>query len=86
MDDLRAEVQTVFRDVFGDDQLVLRDEATSDDIDGWDSLMHINLVIALEKRFGIRLATAEISHLKAEGQNVGTLIALVAGKCGRAPQ
>lgn len=82
MADVRERVQDVFRDVFGDDELVLREEMTADDVDGWDSLMHINLVIALEKRFGIKLATAEISRLKAEGQNVGTLIAMVAAKLG----
>lgn len=82
MAEVRERVQDVFRDVFGDDELVLRDEMTADDIDGWDSLMHINLVIALERHFGVKLATAEISRLKAEGQNVGTLIGLIAAKLG----
>ena len=86
MDDLRAELQAVFQDVFGDDQIILRDDTTADDVDGWDSLMHINLVIAIEKHFGIKLATAEISHLKDEDQNVGTVIALIARKLGRSPQ
>lgn len=86
MDDLRAELQTVFQDVFGDDEIILHDETTADDVDGWDSLMHINLVITIEKHFGIKLATAEIGHLKDEGQNIGTLVALIARKLGRNPQ
>jgi len=74
---LRSEVQTIFCDVFGDDTIVLSDCMTANDIDGWDSLAHINLVIAIEKHFGIRFATAEISGLKATGQNIGTFLHLV---------
>jgi len=80
MEQLRDEVQQVFRGVFGDDQLVLRDEMTADDVEGWDSLAHLNLIIALEKSFGIRFATAEISRLKEDGQNIGSLLALITCK------
>jgi acyl carrier protein len=78
----REEVQQVFRDVFGEDQIVLTDDMTADDIPGWDSLGHLNLIIAIEKRFGIKFATAEISRLKDDDQNVGTLLALIARKRG----
>lgn len=80
MEQLQSEVQQIFRDVFGDDQLVLRDDMTADEVDGWDSLTHLNLIIALEKRLGIKFATAEISRLKDEGQNVGSLLELVKRK------
>ena len=80
MDELRTALQDLFRDVFGDDSIGLQDSMTAADVDGWDSLMHINLIIAVEKRFGIRFATAEISGLKDEGQNVGTFLALIATK------
>jgi acyl carrier protein len=82
MEKLRNDVQQVFRDVFGDDAIVLTDEMTAADVPGWDSLGHLNLIIALEKRFGIRFATAEISRLKEDGQNAGTLLALIAHKLG----
>lgn len=82
MTQLRDELQTVFRNVFGDDQIVLREDMTADDVDGWDSLAHLNLIIAIEKRFGIKFANAEISRLKDAGQNVGTLIQMVANKKG----
>jgi acyl carrier protein len=72
-----AQMQTVFQTVFNDDELILKPELTADDIDGWDSLAHINLIIALEKHFKIKFATAEISGLKAEGQNIGTFAALI---------
>ncbi len=80
MQPVRAELQEVFRQVFGDDEIVLTDATTADDIDGWDSLMHINLIIAMEKRFGVKFAAAEIAGMKAEGQNVGHLIQLLANK------
>ncbi len=76
----RDALQAVFRSVFADDSLVITDHMTAADIDGWDSLGHINLVIAVEKRFKIKFATAEISRLKAFGQNVGTLLQLILGK------
>jgi len=77
---LKNDLQDVFRDVFGDDELEIHPETTAADVDAWDSLNHLNLVIALEKRFGIRFATAEISRLKEPGQNVGTLLELVRRK------
>ena len=80
MDTLHDEVQEVFRDVFGDDQLVVKDETTVVDIEGWDSLNHINLIIAIEEHFGVKFVTAEISRLKDDGQNVGCLIDLVRRK------
>lgn len=82
MDPLRADMQEVFRTVFDDDAIVLRDEMTSADIDGWDSLMHINLMVAVERRFKVKFATAEIAALKGDGQNVGTFLRLVATKLG----
>lgn len=74
---VRDALQTVFRDVFGDDDIVLADSMTADDVPGWDSLAHINLMIATEKQCGIRFATAEISRLKAADQNIGTFVGLI---------
>lgn len=85
MSEILAAVTEIVRDVFGDDDIVLSETTTADDIDGWDSLMHLNLVIAVEKRFGIRFTTAEISGLKEEGQNIGSLVQLIADKTGRVP-
>ena len=51
MDSTLADLQDVFRQVFGDDSIVLQESTTADEIDGWDSMMHINLIIAIEKRF-----------------------------------
>jgi acyl carrier protein len=75
-----SDLQDVFRDVFDDDSIELKETMTAADIDGWDSLGNLNLIIAIEQRFGIKFATAEISMLKDKGQNVGSLARLVAGK------
>jgi acyl carrier protein len=80
MDDLRVELQQVFHEVFDDEEIRLHDEMTAADIDGWDSLAHIDLIVAVERRFGVKFATAEISNLKAYGQNVGSMLAMLSRK------
>ncbi len=74
MNGLVSQLQEVFRNVFSDHSIVLNERMTADDIDGWDSLTHINLIIAIEKRFGVKFATAEISKLKEDGANVGSIV------------
>ncbi|MCG3195884.1 MAG: acyl carrier protein [Candidatus Omnitrophica bacterium] len=83
MDELRAQLQEVFREVFDDEEIALRDEMTGNDIEGWDSLMHLNLIIAVESRFGVKFATSEISNLRNDGENVGSMVSLLAKKLGR---
>jgi acyl carrier protein len=80
MEEIRKQVEDVFREVFDDADLSLRNEMTADDIDGWDSLRHIDIIIAIEKRLDVKFATAEISRLRDEGSNIGTLLELVARK------
>ena len=69
-------VQDIFRDVFDDDELVLKDETNADDIEDWDSLNHINLVSAVEKACSIRFALGELQALK----DVGEMISLIEQK------
>ena len=78
MDDLRDRLQDLFRDVFDDDEIVLADALTAADVDGWDSLAHVNLMIAVEEEFDVRFATAEIASM----QDVGSLVALLGAKLG----
>lgn len=80
MDAIREQLQEIFREVFQDPDLVLRDHMTANNIDGWDSLAHINLIIAVEKRLRVKFATAEISRLKADDANVGKMVELLARK------
>jgi acyl carrier protein len=68
----------VFQGVFGDETLSLARGTTAPDVKGWDSLMQINLIVAIEREFKIRFTTREIARL----QNVGELIDLIARKEG----
>jgi acyl carrier protein len=85
MAEVRDRVTDVFRGVFDDPDILLRDEMTAADVGGWDSLTHINLIIALERQLGIKFATAEISKMKEAGQNVGSLLRLIGEKVGSRP-
>lgn len=77
---VRPALEAVFRQVFDDDAIVLRDEMSAADFEDWDSLQHINIVVAVEKALQIRFTTAEIARLKQPGQTIGTFIALLESK------
>ena len=79
-----SELQDVFRQVFDDEEISLTESTTADDVDGWDSMMHINLIIAIEKKFGVKFAAAEIAAMKAEGQDLGGLVQLLEKKRAKA--
>ena len=66
----------VFRQVLEDDTLELTPETTAGDVDGWDSMNHIFIVVELEKRFGIKFQAAEMEELK----NISELVMLIKQK------
>jgi acyl carrier protein len=61
--ELYTELTQIFRAVFADDDIVLRPETTADDVEGWDSFTHLNLMIAVEMHFGIKLRTTEVDDM-----------------------
>lgn len=69
-------LQNIFRDVFDDDSIILFDAMTSDDVEDWDSLSHINLITDIETNFGITFTTEEIVKAK----NVGEFIQIIENK------
>lgn len=69
-------LSSVFRDVFDDDEITVCDDTTADDIEDWDSLEHINLVVAVEKEFGVKFNMGEVGRLK----NVGGMVDLILSK------
>lgn len=75
-DEVRIKINQVFQDIFDDPKIQVSDATTADDIEGWDSLTHIDLIVQVEKTFRIKLSTGEVRGLK----NVGDFIALVAKK------
>ena len=76
--DLLAELQNVFRETFQDDEITIFRETTASDIDGWDSLMHVSLLMSVEAEFGVRFSSSEVALLN----DVGELIDLVRDKKG----
>ena len=63
----------VFADVFDDEEIELTDSTTSDDIEDWDSLEHVNLIIAVEQEFGIKFTMGEVTGMK----NVGAMVDII---------
>jgi len=71
-----TQLTEIFREMFADDTIVLRPETTAADVKGWDSFNNIQLMIAVESRFGVRFTTKEIEMLT----NVGALCDLIQDK------
>lgn len=76
MSDFNIKVQNVFREIFEKDDLVIYDAMQAKDVEGWDSLTHINLIMALEAEFSIKFTTREVMGF----QNVGEMLACLSGK------
>jgi acyl carrier protein len=70
----------VFRKVLDDPGITLTPQTTADDVEGWDSLNHIIIVVEIERRFGIKFQAAEMEELK----NVGELVELIEARLAKA--
>jgi acyl carrier protein len=68
--------QELFRDVLDDPDLVLNRQSTAGDVEQWDSLSHISLIVAIEKQFEVKFTLDELQELKT----VGDLADAVAAK------
>ncbi|MDB4746590.1 acyl carrier protein [Verrucomicrobia bacterium] len=67
-----VKLQEIFIDIFDDEDINLTFETTADDIEDWDSLSHINLVVAIEKDYKMKFALGELQDLK----NVGDMCSM----------
>lgn len=76
MSDFETKVQGVFRDVFDDENLRLYNEMQAKDVEGWDSLTHVTLIMTLEDEFGIKFTTREVMGFN----NVGEMMDCLRGK------
>lgn len=72
---------TIFRMVFDDDDIVINLQTTANEVDGWDSLSHVNLIVAVENYFGIRFTQKELLTFK----NVGDLLGSIENKISVKP-
>ncbi|MCR5643613.1 MAG: acyl carrier protein [Prevotella sp.] len=74
--EILKKVEEVFREELELDDLELTDETTADDVEEWDSLSHVQLVVSLEKAFGIKFTSREI----LSWENIGDLIDCIGKK------
>lgn len=69
-------VEAIARSVFGKDDLHLSRETTADDVDEWDSLSHMQLIMSVEREFGMRFSATDLAGLV----NLGDLLDIAAAK------
>jgi acyl carrier protein len=74
--DTLTQLNDVFREVFDDDEISVTRETTAQDIEGWDSVMHVTLMINVEKAFGVRFRSSDVAGLKS----VGDLVDLISDR------
>ena len=74
-EEIYGKLNEVFQDVFDDEDITVNDATVASDVDGWDSLEHINLIVAVERCFGIKFTMGETTGLKNVGEMVDRIIA-----------
>ncbi len=72
-------LNNVFRDVFDDEEITVDENTTSDDIEDWDSLEHINLIVAVESEFGMKFNMNEVTTMK----NVGDMAKIISERASK---
>lgn len=74
--DTLEQLQTVFRSIFEDEDIIISRDTTAQDIESWDSVQNVTLMLEVETEFGVRFSTSEMAYLK----NVGDLVDLIEKK------
>lgn len=64
----------VFRDVFDDDNINVTEKTNANDIEDWDSLSHINLIVSIENEFKIKFSMGETQKMKNVGEMVDIIL------------
>ncbi len=73
---VESRLALILRETFNDPNLQLRDDLTAADVEEWDSLSHVDLIVAVESDFGVRLTTADVRGLR----NIGDFVNIIATK------
>lgn len=76
--EIYAALSEIFQDVFLTDDIQLRPELSAKDVPGWDSFKQIDIILAVEEKYRIKLNTRELDSL----HNVGDLVRVIASKTG----
>lgn len=66
----------VFQEVFDDEEITVNDDTVADDVDGWDSFEHINLVVAIEEEFSFKIPMGKVVTMKNVGEMVDIILEL----------
>lgn len=74
--ELQDRLNEIFCEVFDDDDIKIAPEMTANDVDGWDSLSHVNLIVTIESKFNINFSQKELLTFK----NVGDLLNSIQSK------
>jgi len=69
-------IEGIFREILDDDQIVLKNETNAEDIEDWDSLNHVYLIVAIEKEFGVKFNSSEIQKFR----NIGGIVECIETK------
>ena len=72
--ELLSQLQDIFRDVLDEEKIVLTETTTTNDVDGWDSLTHIQLIVAIEKKLKIKFTSREILSWKNIGEMMDCIL------------
>ncbi|MGA2634331.1 MAG: acyl carrier protein [Terracidiphilus sp.] len=80
MDNILEELQPIFRDILDQPNLVLTRASNANNVDDWDSLAHINLVVSIEKHYKIKFALGELQELKDVGDMIDLIKVKLAAK------
>ena len=73
-EEIYTRLNQVFQDVFDDENITVNDKTTANDIEDWDSLEHINLIVAIENEFKIKFNMGEVTTMKNVGEMVDIII------------
>lgn len=71
--EITQKVTEIFRDLFEDESLIIGEQTTAADVEGWESLKHISLIEAVEEEFDIRFTMREVTGMK----NVGEMLTII---------
>lgn len=76
-EEVYSKLTEVFRTVFDDDTITLNDATTSADIEDWDSLEHIDLIVSIEKAFSMKFTMSETTGMKNVGEMVDIILSRI---------